>query len=96
MIESAAKTGLLLELGERLFCCDQIDRFNISALPDEARKTLGFANGEVKFQIDRKVERVVPTATDRLCIFYYDIYCGRKRQRDTDNQDDHETRERLS
>ena len=96
LIQCCAETGLLLELRECFIRGDQIDGRNVGALPDEASKAFGLADCEVQLQVDRKIERVIPTATDRLGVLDDHIDGSRECQRDTDDQNNHEAGKWLS
>ena len=55
--------------------------------------SVAFRNGVL--QVNRKVERIVPTGTYRLRILHHEIQCSGDSKRHRDHEYDHQARQRL-
>jgi len=96
LIKGVTESGLLLEVLKRFARCDELHGIDIGTLLYQPCETLGFARRSCAFEVDRKIECIVPALTDRAGVLDDEIERSRNRERDRDHEDDHQACERLS
>ena len=87
VVECLTETGLLLELGECVVRGDESNRFNVGSLLNEIRQAICVAFAHIRLQVNRKVERVVPTGADRLRVLDDKVQRRRNGERHGNNED---------
>ena len=95
VIERVTESRLLFEFFQRIVGRDQLHVRDVGTLPDQASDALCFADSQACIEKHGKVERVIPAAADGCEVLDDKVHCGRQRQGNGDNENDHQARKRL-